>query len=60
MEDRLESVVVDVDGGSGVLAGVAFLCSVTSTDSSSDSLSDESGVSAYIMCNGLLKIMNKC
>lgn len=60
MEDRLESVVVDVDGGSGVLAGVAFLCSATSTESSSDSLSDESGVSAYIIRNDLLETMNKC
>jgi len=47
VEDRLESVVDDVDGGNVVLAGVAFLGSATgtSTESSSDSLSVVSRVS---------------
>lgn len=49
VEDRLESVVDDVDGGNVVLAGVAFLGSTTSTESSSDSLSVVSKVSTYIV-----------
>jgi len=49
VEDRLESAVAaaDVDGGNVVLAGVDFLGSTTSTESSSDSLSDDSWVSVY-------------
>jgi len=52
VEDRLESAVApDVDGGNVVLAGVGFLGSTTSTESSSDSLSDDSWVSVYKVYN---------
>lgn len=57
VEDRLESVVDDVEGGNVVLAGVGFLCSTTSTESSSDSLSDDSTVSVCTLCNYLLETM---
>lgn len=49
VEDRRESAVDDVDGGRTVLAGVDFLCSTTPTESSSDSLSDDSLVSACVL-----------
>lgn len=53
VDDRLESVAaVDADGGTVVLAGVAFLCcSTASTESSSDSLSDDSSVSVCATSN---------
>jgi len=58
VEDRLESVVAaDVDGGNVVLAGVGFLCSTTSTESSSDSLSDDSWVSVYKVHNIFFKLL---
>lgn len=42
MEERLEPEADEVDGGNVALAGVVLLGSTTSTDSSSDSLSDDS------------------
>lgn len=49
VEDRLESVAADdVDGRNVGLAGVLLIGSTTSTESSSDSLSDDSMVSACI------------